>query len=250
MTTPLRRALALLAGWSVLLAVLVAVVLYLVGVGLWLAVGLAAATGVLVALAAYLLAPAITRRVVRAAPIEPGAQPRLRNVVEGVCASNGLAEPNLHLTAGSAPNALVVGRRSGPASLVVTDGLIGHMRRIELEGVVAHLLTRVRAGQIAAETLAVVVAGIPLAGAAELRVRALRWIVGDDHAMRADFDGVGMTRYPPGLTSALARMAEAEGVVRSAPRAAQHLWINEPITAPGKAVHRPLSERIDALQEL
>ncbi len=250
MTTPLRRALALLFAWSALLAVVVAVVLYLIGLTVWLALVVGLASAAVAAVAAYLSAPAITLRVVRATPIEPDAHQRLRNVVEGVCVSNGLAEPTLFVTAGGAPNALVLGRRTGPASLVVTDGLIGQMRRIELEGVVAHLLARVRAGQLAAETLAVVVAGIPLAGAAQLRVRALRWIVGDDHAMRADFDGVGMTRYPPGLSAALARMADGDGAVRSGPRAAQHLWINEPITSPGKAVHRPLSERIDALQEL
>ncbi len=250
MTTPLRRALALLFAWSAVLAVVVALVLIAVGIGLLVAVVVGLAVGATAALAAYLLAPAVTLRVVRASPVEPGAQARLRNVVEGVCVSNGLAEPTLYITAGGAPNALALGRRTGPASLVVTDGLIGQMRRIELEGVVAHLLARVRAGQIAAETLAVVVAGIPLARAAESRMRALRWIVGDDHAVRADFDGVGMTRYPPGLVAALARMSDAGGVVRSGPRAAQHLWINEPVTAPGKAVHRPLSERIDALQEL
>ena len=55
----------------------------------------------------------------------------------------------------AAPNAAAVGRTPKHSGLIVTTGLLERLRRIELEGVLAHELTRVRSG----ETLIGVTAG-------------------------------------------------------------------------------------------
>lgn len=250
MTTPLRRALVVLSAWALVDAVIAALVLLAVGLELWLALVVGLVVGVLVAAAVYLLADRIVVRLTRAEPADPQRHRRVLNVLAGLCAANGVSEPVLMVVPDAAPNALVVGRGRSGSTLVVTEGLLGILRRIELEGIVAHLLARVRADLVGAETLAAVVIGVPLAPLPAWRTRALEWVVGDNHAIAYDIEGVRMTRYPPGLSDALARLAQVEVKVRFAPRAAQHLWIDEPAEGTTHALHRPLTERIEVLQEL
>jgi heat shock protein HtpX len=82
----------------------------------------------------------------------------------------------------------------------------------------------------------------------------------------ADVSGVALTRYPPGLISALEKLRDDQTVVHSASRATAHLWIESPIPrsddephhARGDSsrlnrlfdTHPPLEERIAALREL
>jgi len=77
----------------------------------------------------------------------------------------------------------------------------------------------------------------------------------------ADVSGVEMTRYPPGLISALEKLKEDSTVVHSASRATAHLWIEQPSAQTeeeGKLsrfnrmfdTHPPLEERIALLREL
>jgi len=77
----------------------------------------------------------------------------------------------------------------------------------------------------------------------------------------ADVSGVEMTRYPPGLISALEKLRDDSTVVHAASRATAHLWIEQPSAQTeeeGKLsrfnrmfdTHPPLDERIAALREL
>jgi heat shock protein HtpX len=77
----------------------------------------------------------------------------------------------------------------------------------------------------------------------------------------ADVSAIEMTRYPPGLISALEKLRDDTTVVHSASRATAHLWIEQPVAMTeeeGKLskwnklfdTHPPLEERIAALQEL
>jgi len=61
----------------------------------------------------------------------------------------------------------------------------------------------------------------------------------------ADVSGVALTRYPPGLISALEKLRDDTAVVHSGSRATAHLWIESP-----NGIHPPLDERISALREL
>ena len=73
--------------------------------------------------------------------------------------------------------------------------------------------------------------------------------------------GVELTRYPPGLISALEKLRDDQTVVRSTSHATAHLWIEQPHAArrgggPASRLNRlfdthpPLEERIAALREL
>jgi heat shock protein HtpX len=76
----------------------------------------------------------------------------------------------------------------------------------------------------------------------------------------ADFSAVSLTRYPPGLVSALEKLRDDDTVVRAHSHAMAHLWIESPLDRDeghrGSRLNRlfdthpPLDERIAALKEL
>ncbi|HKE74118.1 MAG TPA: M48 family metalloprotease [Acidimicrobiales bacterium] len=77
----------------------------------------------------------------------------------------------------------------------------------------------------------------------------------------ADVSGVEMTRYPPGLISALEKLRDDSTVVHATSHATAHLWIEQPSAQTeeeGKLsrfnrmfdTHPPLDERIALLREL
>jgi heat shock protein HtpX len=77
----------------------------------------------------------------------------------------------------------------------------------------------------------------------------------------ADISACQMTRYPPGLISALEKLQADTTVTHSASAATAHMWIEQPLSGVGddghlKRVHSlfdthpPLEERIALLREL
>ncbi|MGO9877124.1 MAG: M48 family metalloprotease [Acidimicrobiia bacterium] len=76
----------------------------------------------------------------------------------------------------------------------------------------------------------------------------------------ADASGVQLTRYPPGLISALEKLKGDHAAIDSASKATAHLWIEEPLdreTNKGYTrlnhffdTHPPLDDRIRALQAM
>jgi heat shock protein HtpX len=77
----------------------------------------------------------------------------------------------------------------------------------------------------------------------------------------ADVSGVEMTRYPPGLISALEKLRDDSTVVHATSHATAHLWIEQPAAqteGEGRMsrlnrlfdTHPPIEERIALLREL
>lgn len=240
--------LAIMLGCFAVIAFVVALV---VGVPWWLALIAVVVVAVVVAAVTIRRAPAAVLRRLHVHPADiDGRHERLGHLVSSLCLAHGLREPKLAVIDDSASNALVVGRSAEEATLVVTRGLIDSLDRTELEGVVAHLLARLRSPGLAGDTLAAVVVGRWLAPIPVLQRRALAWIIDDHPAVRADRDAVSMTRYPPGLVAALATISATDDSVRFSGRATRHLWLDDPVRATDDAIDIPLAERIDVLQEL
>lgn len=231
-------------------AVVIALVLWVIGAPVWVAVLVALVISALLGFVVVTRAPSVVLRMVRAEPADPDRHERILHLVDGLCLANGVVRPEVMVIDDPAPNGLVAGRNERNTTVVVTEGLLDSLDRIELEGVVAHLLSRIRSNEVGNDTLAAVVVGVGLAPFGGLRLRTLRWVIGEHHAMRADIDGVAMTRYPPGLDSALVTIDTYPQSVRSGGRATQHLWVDEPVGSAEAAVHLRLDERIEVLQEL
>ncbi len=249
-------------------------------VGLLLGVaGLGLGLGLAVAVLAVGFAPGLGERLAltrsHAEPADPGRQPRLFNLVEGLCESAGLPVPRLYVVDSGAANAFAVGRGAARSALVVTSGLLAALNRVELEGVLAHELAHVESRATRLSTVAVVLGGAPgllrearrrggspLLGAAAILLAPLaplmRLATPARRELDADEIGAYLTRYPPGLISALRKLAAGAEPGQLGGTALDHLWIVAPDPAPRDATalartyrtHPPLDERIAALREL
>lgn len=255
---------------------------------------------------AYWKSDAVALSMSHAQPADQPAYARYHNLVEGLCIAGGLPKPRLYVIEDDAPNAFATGRDPKHAAIAVTTGLLAKMNRVELEAVLAHELSHVKNRDILVSTLAVTmvgvialmsdwamrflwwggprhrndrsdnsnggaqlvaVLGIALLVVTPIIAKLMQFAVSRRRESLADLSAVTMTRYPPGLISALEKLRDDQTVVHSGSRATAHLWIESPIPrsqaeeTPGNErnlsrinrmfdTHPPLSERIAALREL
>lgn len=173
-------------------------------------------------------------------PADPVAEARLINLLEGLCISAGLRPPGLLVTTDTSCNLLVAGRRTEDAVVVVTQGLLDHLNRIELEGILAEGVMQVRQGDVVLATVAVATFG--------LASRVAR--SSPAHEEAADQAAASLTHYPPALARALDTMAEHGTEVATARPAAAHLWLADPRPGAAGALRLPLAERAAGLRDL
>jgi len=101
--------------------------------------------------------------------------------------------------------------------------------------------------------------GFALMAIAPLAGQVIKLSVSRNREFLADAQGALLTRYPPGLISALHKLETAPTAMRSANNATAHLWLNQPSRIPGEknstmerlfSTHPPLAERIRRLEEM
>ncbi|HEY7280739.1 MAG TPA: M48 family metallopeptidase [Actinomycetota bacterium] len=234
----------------------------------------------------------------RAKEVTPEEQPRLHNIVEGMAIASGMPKPRVYVVPENAPNAFATGRDPEHSHIAVTQGLLGMMNRVELEGVVAHEMSHIvdrdiLLGTIVATLVGVVVlvaefmlrwfwwggiggrrgddrnggaagaifaiVGIALLVLAPLFAQIVKFAVSRRREYLADAEGAMLTRYPPGLASALKKIAVSPHGMRSANNATAHLWLDQPSRVPGEqmgfmeklfSTHPPIQDRIRILEEM
>jgi len=247
-----RRSWLVLAGFVV--------VVLAIGYGLGIAFG-AALIGLIVAaaiafplsLTGYRSGDKIVLRLNRAREVSPQEEPRFHNIVEGLAMTAGIPKPRVFVVDDAAPNAFATGRDPAHASIVVTRGLLKAMNRVELEAVLAHELSHVKSRDTLAMALAVTLVGLP-ATVLPFIGPLLQTTVSPRREFYADLGGVQLTRFPPGLISALEKLKARTTEVQAAARATEPLWIEAPLPAGGINrwfdTHPPLDERIKMLREL
>jgi heat shock protein HtpX len=291
------RTFVILAAFVALIVIVGAALDFLLGSGSGILIGLAFVIAFGMAFFSYFYSDRIALAASRAKPADGPEYQRYHNLVEGLCIAAGLPKPKLYVVEDAAPNAFATGRNPQHASLAVTTGLLQMMNRVELEGVIAHELSHIKNYDILAGTVAVIAVGT-IALIADLGLRF--WIFGggdrdrDSNAgglgiiiaivamallilaplaaqlmqfsmsrkreLLADATGVQLTRYPPGLLSALKKLQTDKAVVRHATRATAQLWIESPLDrTEGKRgswlnrafdTHPPLDERIKILESM
>ncbi len=182
---------------------------------------------------------------------DPVAHARLINLVEGLSLSTGVVEPTVTVLAEQARNAMTVSDESG-VTIVITQGLIDALDRMELEGVVAELLIRAKDGDADLATLvASLVTGFasgPLAPFSSFVAKRSTSLFDEDRDLLADQAAVGVTRYPPGLASAFVRLKSGMLQPACATPSNAHLWLIPPPDA--MVPSHPLALRIDVLEEI
>ncbi len=292
-----RRSIGLVAGFVIVVALVGAAFGWYIGNGPAATV-IALVVGAMIAFGSYWKADKIALAVSRAKPADPREYARLHNLVEGLCIASGLPKPGVYVVDDPAPNAFATGRNPKHAAIAVTTGLLEKMNRVELEGVVAHELSHIRNYDILVSTLAVTMVGA-VALMSDLAIRTMWWnggrvnrsgdrgnspnpmaligfallilaplvaramqaAISRQRETLADVTACQMTRYPPGLISALEKLQDDTTVTHSASTATAHLWIEQPMSGVGDSgklggphhwfnTHPPLEERIALLREL
>jgi heat shock protein HtpX len=108
-------------------------------------------------------------------------------------------------------------------------------------------------------TLVLFLLGMVLLVLAPLFGQLIKLSVSRNREFLADAQGAMLTRYPPGLISALHKLESAPTAMRSANNATAHLWLNQPSRFEGEktgrmeklfSTHPPLQERIRRLEEM
>lgn len=164
---------------------------------------------------------------------------RFHNTVENLTLQSGIDQPKLFVVETEACNlAAVAGKES---ALIATTGLLDTLDVLELEGVVAHGLTKLSSGAVTYETFAASAAPFVMGWQREL---ARQWGTGDAGVLAYDITGVGLTRYPPGLRSALERI-DGRSTDISGGEALGAAWL-----VPPQGQRVPLDHRIEVLWEL
>jgi heat shock protein HtpX len=246
-------------------------------------------------ISSYFYGDRLILRVSRARPASREEYPKLHNLVEGLCIAAGMPKPAIYVVPEQAPNAFATGRDPEHASIAVTQGLLATLNRVELEGVLAHELSHVKNRDILVGTLTATLVGVVvlLAGwmrwglfwgggnrgrgrggggnpiililalvamiLAPLGAQLIRFAVSRRREYLADADGALLSRYPPGLASALRKIAASPNTMRVANEATAHLWFSQPSRAVGEghsrierlfSTHPPVEERIRILEEM
>jgi heat shock protein HtpX len=108
-------------------------------------------------------------------------------------------------------------------------------------------------------TLVLFAVGIVLLILAPLAGQLIKLSVSRNREYLADAQGVLLTRYPPGLISALEKIRDAPHAMKAANNATAHLWLEQPSRVPGEgtstmeklfSTHPPIEERIQRLKEM
>jgi heat shock protein HtpX len=293
-----RRTFLMLLGFVVIITLAATAIVLLFGGG-WVGVIIAFVIAMALAWGSYYNSDRIAIAASRAKPADENEYRRYHNLVEGLCIAAGLPKPKLFVVDDPAPNAFATGRNPKHSSVAVTTGLLEVMNRVELEGVLAHELSHIKNYDILVTTIAVTAVGtialisdiglrfafwggmsdrrdnngdsgpigaiIAIASVAVLLLAPfagylMQMAMSRNREYLADASGVQLTRYPPGLISALEKLRDDHAVVHYATKATAQMWIEQPLETdekkPGSKfnnlfdTHPPLEDRIRRLQEM
>jgi len=224
--------------------------------------------------------------------------PFLVNTVEGLAIAAGLPAPKVYMIKENSINAFACGRDEKHASITVTSGARNKLNRQELEGVVAHEMSHIKNRDILVMMLSVMLFGlivlfsqvmirsfifggrgrksnsgggggiiilIAIAAAivaailAPLLAQIVKFAISRKREYLADANGALLTRYPPGLASALKKIRDdKDQVVDVANRSTAFLYIENPLRHKKEVnfldrlymTHPPINDRIKKLEAM
>jgi heat shock protein HtpX len=230
----------------------------------------------------------------QAKPLAPNESPQLENIVETLAIGLGIEPPKIYTIDDTAPNAFATGRDPKHASIAVTKGLLEKLDRTELEGVIAHEMSHIVNRDIRVMLLVTVLVGtvalisdgllrsmqfgiggrrggrdrgggggaiiaviaIALAILTPIIATLIQLAVSRQREYLADASGALLTRYPPGLASALRKISADTEALEVANKATASLYIANPLKDRPTFMdgmfdtHPPIAERIKRLEAM
>ncbi|HEY7763811.1 MAG TPA: zinc metalloprotease HtpX [Aestuariivirgaceae bacterium] len=262
--------------------------------GLFLAIGylVGGETGMLMALAfsvvtnlfAYWNGDKMVLSMHGAEEVSPQQSPELYRLIETLAGRAGLPTPRVYLIHSPQPNAFATGRNPENSAVAVTSGLLQHLGKDEIGGVIAHELAHIKNRDTLIMTITATLAGAismlanfafffggrdrnnPLGpiGAIAMMILApvaamlVQMAISRTREYSADRIGAMISGLPRALASALRRIAMAADRIPNetaeANPATAHLFIVNPLSGAGMdnlfSTHPNPENRIAALERL
>ena len=248
----------------ILFVILVTTVVYIYGKAVgdgWGFAGIGLIFAGLFTFISYYNSDKMVLAISNASAIQKKDNPELYRIVENLCIGSGLPMPKIYIIDDSAPNAFATGRDPKHAVVCVTSGLLQKLKKVELEGVIAHELSHIQNYDIRLMSIVVILVGlVTLLADLFLRVRwqrlggrgrgnaqgifllvglllvllspliatLIQLAVSRKREFLADASGVLLTRYPEGLASALEKISKDKEPLEVANNATAHLYIANP----------------------
>ena len=271
---------------------LMGVVFGLILGNLYLGVIAAVVIGMIYSFIMYRTGDSVILKMSGAKPVTKAEYPHLYHAVEGLSIAAGIPTPKAYVIKDSALNAFATGKDPQHASVAVTTGLLERLNRQELEGVLAHEISHIKNYDIRVMMLATVlvgivtliadfilysfffsgnnsdndkgnahiiilIVGIALALLAPLIANLIKLAISRNREYLADTSGALLTRYPPGLASALKKIkSDPDPLVDKANKASAHLFISTPFRNKAGVMtklfstHPEIDERIKRLEAM
>jgi heat shock protein HtpX len=273
---------------ALLLAALTGFVLvagYLLGGQSGLVIALVAALGM--NLFAYWNSDKMVLRMSNAQEVGPNEAPELYGIVQELAERAGLPMPRVYVIDEEQPNAFATGRNPENAAVAATTGLLRHLSREEVAGVMAHELSHVRHRDTLIMTIAATLSGAigmlasfggmmgggrdsegrPLVNPivaiaamilAPLAAALVQMAISRGREFEADRMGAEISGQPLWLASALAKLnagtQQIPNRAAEANPATAHMYIANPLSAGGLrslfSTHPPMEERIARLEAM
>jgi heat shock protein HtpX len=273
---------------ALLLAALTGFVLvagYLLGGQSGLVIALVAALGM--NLFAYWNSDKMVLRMSNAQEVGPNEAPELYGIVQELAQRAGLPMPRVYVIDEEQPNAFATGRNPENAAVAATTGLLRHLSREEVAGVMAHELSHVRHRDTLIMTVAATLSGAigmlasfggmmgggrdsegrPLVNPivaiaamilAPLAAALVQMAISRGREYEADRMGAEISGQPLWLASALAKLhagtQQIPNRAAEANPATAHMYIANPLSAGGLrslfSTHPPMEERIARLEAM
>jgi len=264
--------------------------------GFFLAIGylLGGRSGLLIALLfalgmnffAYWNSDKMVLRMSNAHEVGPQEAPELFGIIQELTTRAGLPMPRVYIIDEDQPNAFATGRSPEHAAVAVNTGLLRHLSREEIAGVLSHELGHVRNRDTLTMTIAATLAGaigmlasfgfffgggrdengrsanpiIAIAAMilAPLAASLVQMAISRSREYEADRAGAEISGHPLWLASALQRLHEGTQAIPNATAEAHpataHMYIDNPLSGGGMAslfsTHPPMEERIARLQAM
>jgi heat shock protein HtpX len=232
----------------------------------------------------YFASDRMVLRMYRARIVSPAEAPELYGLVDRLRQRAGLPMPTVAIAPQDQPNAFATGRNPEHAVVCVTEGILRHLDREELEGVIAHELAHIKNRDMLLQTVTATVAGAisnlawigmlaggrgddeegsnPIAGLlmmilAPIAASLVQMAISRQREFKADAVGAEIHGRPLALASALRKleMGARQIPMHVAPAAAPLAQVN-PLAFSGGAMmklfstHPPTEERVARLQAL
>ncbi len=246
----------------------------------------AAVYAVISSVVSYYYSDKIVLMISSAKKVEYEANPELHNLVDNLCIASGLKKPQIYMIDDSAMNAFATGRNPEHSVICFTRGIVEHLEKRELEGVVAHELSHIQNYDVLVMTVVAVMVGtitlvadfftrglffgrrdrrssfggsfvligIVLIILSPLVAALIKALISRKREFLADSTAALLTRYPEGLADALRKLAHDTQILEEANGATAHMYIVHPLRMQSFFklfdTHPPIEERIRRLESM